>query len=172
LHITQQIPLPLTISCSSKSRLVLPFLVLPFWYLLTRVVPDKCHKSSKTIVCVCDDVCLHTYISNMIKHYLKMLTGILQYVITMLKIFISLHKNMSHIPNLPTLDFYIVKENFEHDSTVVTLKRLLASICSSHITSWQILKYHFLNYYYYYYYYYYYICFTSGGCKLVVFKLM
>ena len=45
----QQMPLPLTISCSSKSRLV-----LPFWYLLTRVVPDKFQKSSKTIVlCVC-----------------------------------------------------------------------------------------------------------------------
>jgi len=44
---------PLTISCFSKSRLLLPFLVLPFWYLLTRVVPDKCQNSSKTIVCVC-----------------------------------------------------------------------------------------------------------------------
>jgi len=31
--------------------LVLIFLVLPFWYLLTRVVPDKFKKSSKTIVC-------------------------------------------------------------------------------------------------------------------------
>jgi len=30
LHIAQQMPLPLTISCSSKSRLVLTFLVLPF----------------------------------------------------------------------------------------------------------------------------------------------
>jgi len=46
-------PLPLTISCSSKSRLVLPFLVLPFWYLLTRVVPDRFQQSSKTVVCVC-----------------------------------------------------------------------------------------------------------------------
>jgi len=27
--------------------------VLPFWYLLTRVVPDIFHKSSKTVVCVC-----------------------------------------------------------------------------------------------------------------------
>jgi len=53
LHIAQQMPLPLTISCSSKSRLVLLFLVLPFWYLLTRVDPDKFQKSSKTIVCVC-----------------------------------------------------------------------------------------------------------------------
>jgi len=48
-----RIALPLTFSCSSKSRLVLPFLVLPFWYLLTRVVPDKFQKSSKSIVCVC-----------------------------------------------------------------------------------------------------------------------
>ena len=45
-------PLPLTISCSSKSRLVLTFLVLPFWYLLTRVVPDIFQKSIKTVVCV------------------------------------------------------------------------------------------------------------------------
>jgi len=28
-------------------------LVLPFWFLLTRVVPDKFQKSSKTVVCVC-----------------------------------------------------------------------------------------------------------------------
>jgi len=47
-----QMPLPLTISCSSKSRLVLTFLVLPFWYLLIRVVPDKFQKSSKMVVCV------------------------------------------------------------------------------------------------------------------------
>jgi len=47
--------LPLTISFSSKSRLVLTLLVLPFWYLLTRVVPDKFQKSSKMVVCVCDD---------------------------------------------------------------------------------------------------------------------
>jgi len=53
LHIAQQMPRPLTISCSSKSRLVLTFLVLPFWYLLTQVVQDKFQKSSKTVVCVC-----------------------------------------------------------------------------------------------------------------------
>ena len=52
MHIAQQMPLPLTISCSSKSRLVLTFLVLPFWYLLTRVVPDKFQKSRKTVVCL------------------------------------------------------------------------------------------------------------------------
>jgi len=53
LHIAQQMPLPLTISCSSKSRLVLPFLVLPFCYVLTRVVLDKFQKSSKMVVGVC-----------------------------------------------------------------------------------------------------------------------
>jgi len=52
-HIAQQMPLPLTISCSSKSRLVFTFLVLPFWYLLTRVDPDIFQMSSKTVVCVC-----------------------------------------------------------------------------------------------------------------------
>jgi len=53
LHIAQQMPLPLTISCSSKSRLDLTFLVLPFWYLLTQVDPDIFQTSSKTVVCVC-----------------------------------------------------------------------------------------------------------------------
>jgi len=62
LHIAQQMPLPLTISCSSKSRLVLTFLVLPFWYLLTRVVPDIFQKSSKTVVCVCVCVCVFIFI--------------------------------------------------------------------------------------------------------------
>ena len=36
LHMAQLMPLPLTISCFSKSRLG-----LPFWYWLTQVVPDK-----------------------------------------------------------------------------------------------------------------------------------
>jgi len=36
LHMAQLLPLPLTVSCSNKSRLV-----LPFWYWLTRVGPDK-----------------------------------------------------------------------------------------------------------------------------------
>ena len=47
-----QMPLPLTISRSSKSRLVLTFLVLPFWYLLTQVDLDIFQASSKTVVCV------------------------------------------------------------------------------------------------------------------------
>jgi len=33
--------------------LVLTFLVLPFWYLLTRVDPDIFQTSSKMVVCVC-----------------------------------------------------------------------------------------------------------------------
>ena len=36
LHMAQLMSLPLTVSCFSKI-----ILVLPFWYLLTRVVPDK-----------------------------------------------------------------------------------------------------------------------------------
>ena len=36
LHMALLMPLPLTISCSSKSTLV-----LPFWCQLTQVVPDK-----------------------------------------------------------------------------------------------------------------------------------
>jgi len=44
LHMAQLMPLPLTISCSVKSRLV-----LPFWYRHTRVVPEK----GPLNVCVC-----------------------------------------------------------------------------------------------------------------------
>jgi len=36
LHMAQLMPLPLTVSCFSKIRLV-----LPSWYRLTRVVPEK-----------------------------------------------------------------------------------------------------------------------------------
>jgi len=38
LHMAQLMPLPLTVSCSSISRLV-----LPYWCRLTWVVPDKIH---------------------------------------------------------------------------------------------------------------------------------
>jgi len=54
LHIAQQMPLPLTVSCSSKSRLVLTFLVLPFWYLLCS--PGWSRTNSRRAVkrlCVC-----------------------------------------------------------------------------------------------------------------------
>jgi len=63
LHMAQLMPLPLTVSCSNKSRLVLPFWFFPFWYWLTRVVPDKIQKSHKTIVCcVCvSKLCLVFY---------------------------------------------------------------------------------------------------------------
>jgi len=44
----QLMPPPLTISCSRKSGLV-----LPFWCWLTRVVPDKIQEGRKTVVCLC-----------------------------------------------------------------------------------------------------------------------
>ena len=48
VHMTQLTTLPLTISCSSKSRLV-----LPFWCWLTRVVPDTIQNGHKMVVSVC-----------------------------------------------------------------------------------------------------------------------
>jgi len=54
----QLMPLSLTISCSSKSRLVL--LVLPFWCQLTQVVLDNIQESHKQL-CVCVRVLL-TYL--------------------------------------------------------------------------------------------------------------
>ena len=47
LHMAQLIPLPLTVSCSRKSRLVL---VLPFWYWLTWVVLDKIQRAVKWLL--------------------------------------------------------------------------------------------------------------------------
>jgi len=38
--------------CCSDASIKNSFLVLPFWYLLTRVVPDKFQKSSKMVVCL------------------------------------------------------------------------------------------------------------------------
>ena len=48
LHMAQLMPLSLTISCSSKSRLV-----LPLWCQLTWVVPEKIQEGRKTVLCVC-----------------------------------------------------------------------------------------------------------------------
>jgi len=48
MHMAQLMQLPLTISCSSKSRLV-----LPFWCWLTQIVRDKIKEVCKPIVCVC-----------------------------------------------------------------------------------------------------------------------
>jgi len=51
LHLAHLRPLPHTISCSSKSRLV-----LPSWCQLTWVVSDKIQKGHKTVcVCVCQE---------------------------------------------------------------------------------------------------------------------
>jgi len=47
LHMARLTPLQLTISCCSKSRLV-----LPFWCQLTQVVLDKIQEGRKTFVCV------------------------------------------------------------------------------------------------------------------------
>jgi len=44
LHVAQMMPLPLTISCSSKFRLV-----LPFWYWLTWVILDKIQRAVKRL---------------------------------------------------------------------------------------------------------------------------
>jgi len=50
LHMAQLMPLPLSLA-SVKSRLV-----LPFWYRLTRIVPEK--GPLKGVVCVCVGVCV------------------------------------------------------------------------------------------------------------------
>ena len=54
LHRAQLMPLPLTVSCFSKIQIG-----LPFWYRLTRVVPDKGPLNG--CVCVCVSIKLHTH---------------------------------------------------------------------------------------------------------------
>ena len=49
LHMAQLMPLPLTVSCFSKIQRV-----LPFWYRLTWVVPEKGPLNG----CVCVRVCV------------------------------------------------------------------------------------------------------------------
>jgi len=49
LHMAQQMPLPLTVSCFSKIQIG-----LPFWYRLTRVVLDEGPLNG--CVCVCLDL--------------------------------------------------------------------------------------------------------------------
>jgi len=48
MYIAQLMPLPLTVPCLSKIQIA-----LPFWYQLTRVVPDK----GPLNVCVCVRAC-------------------------------------------------------------------------------------------------------------------
>jgi len=48
LHMVQLMPLPLTVSASVKSSLV-----LPLWYRLTWVVPDKGPLNGCECVCYC-----------------------------------------------------------------------------------------------------------------------
>jgi len=48
LHMAQLMPLLLTVSCFSKIKIG-----LPFWYRLTRVVPEKGPLNGCVCVCVC-----------------------------------------------------------------------------------------------------------------------
>ena len=70
LHMAQLMSSPLTIFCSSKSRLVLPFLILPFYCWLTWVVPDEIQEGHKTVVCVCACVCVNMNIKH--THFAKL----------------------------------------------------------------------------------------------------
>ena len=54
LHMAQLMPLLLTVSCFSKIQIG-----LPFWYWLTRVVPDKGPLNGCVCVCACVRACVH-----------------------------------------------------------------------------------------------------------------
>ena len=55
LHMAQLMPLPLIVSCFSKIQIG-----LPFWYRLTRVVPEKGPLNG---MCVCVWTCLDLVLS-------------------------------------------------------------------------------------------------------------
>jgi len=52
LHMAQLMPLPLIISCFSKIQIV-----LPFWYELTQVIPDKVQMAIKWMY-ICMYACI------------------------------------------------------------------------------------------------------------------
>jgi len=62
LHMAQLMPMPLTVSCSSKSRLV-----LPLQCRLTWVVPDKVRVGRKTVVRVCVCVLINYYTATILR---------------------------------------------------------------------------------------------------------
>jgi len=58
LHVAQLMPLPLTVSCFSKSRLV-----LLFWYRLTGIVPEKGRETVYFII--------YFFIHNVVGYFLR-----------------------------------------------------------------------------------------------------
>jgi len=85
LHMAQLMPLPLTNSCSSKSRLVLSFCCR-----LTRVVSDKIQEGRKMVVCMC--VCVHlARISIVFWVQINILCNVILYIVTMLCHFYRIH---------------------------------------------------------------------------------
>ena len=78
----QLMPLPLTISCSSKIQIAFNFLVLPFWCWLTRVVLDIIQEGRKMVVCVCVCACMRACLRALYHHSDSCLLGILILTLT------------------------------------------------------------------------------------------
>ena len=68
LHIAQLMQLSLTISCSSKSKLV-----LPFWCWLPWVVLNKIQEGRSVCVCVCVHACVHVFVSACVREIVQQL---------------------------------------------------------------------------------------------------
>ena len=69
LHMAKLMPLPLTVSCFTKIQIGL---VLPFWYRLTRVVPDKGPLNRCVHVCELSDTLTKITVCHSV-HYLHVL---------------------------------------------------------------------------------------------------
>jgi len=144
LHMAQLMPLPLTISCSSKSRLV-----LPSWYWLTRVVPDKIQMSHKTNVWIliqhattkctlkfklyllnhvscfnkiCRIPCVNTYIQSP-KVWLKFVLPLLKYRIFFYRLFL-----LAYPVDTQSKDYWRQKNNILCNVAISLILNILSNI--------------------------------------------
>ena len=74
LHMAKLMPLPLTVSCFNKIRLV-----LPFWYWLTQRVPEK-RAVKQLCVCVCSHkVCILHHFRDIMTYIVRDVVIIISY---------------------------------------------------------------------------------------------
>ena len=108
------------------------FLVLPFWFRLTRVVPDKIQDGHKMVVCVCVYTCVFVALcvlnccTQLISHLVRQITigkyllftGIGLYYMQYTFVFVSTQKTQNHVIDsaacltcllLPTFKILILK---------------------------------------------------------------
>ena len=101
LHLAQLMPLPLTVPCFRKSRLV-----PPFWYRLTWVVPEKGPLNGcvcvRACACVCDE-----YLSTEYSH-LQLASPLRELACHMRSYSVTCHPAEVTFPPLPQQSWYSI----------------------------------------------------------------